>query len=108
MLTCLMVLVNVRSNMLGGDLLHRHFGRGNLIAFASLVTGLSGVGIFSTSSPTSCATRCLPGTVLRRRADPASGAVRLGETARARQKRIGTLQGLFIQWGQARPSSAHR
>ncbi|MBK5104625.1 MAG: MFS transporter, partial [Burkholderiales bacterium] len=46
LLSCLMVLVNVPGNLLGGSLLQRNFRRGSLIAFASLVTGLCGVGIF--------------------------------------------------------------
>ena len=41
-----LVLANVPGNLLGGSLLQRNFRRGSLIAFASLVTGLCGIGIF--------------------------------------------------------------
>ncbi|MBZ0132526.1 MAG: MFS transporter [Rhodocyclaceae bacterium] len=102
MLTCLMVLVNVPGNMLGGSLLHRHFGRGNLIAFASLVTGLSGVGIFLDIFPdivryALCLVLSFVGGLI-----PASVLSASASYART-PKQIGTLQGLFIQWGQAGP-----
>ena len=46
LLSCTMVLANVPGNLLGGSLLQRNFRRGSLIAFASVVTGLCGAGIF--------------------------------------------------------------
>ncbi len=102
MLTCLMVLANVPGNMLGGILLHRHFGRGNMIAFASLVTGLSGVGIFLDIFPdvvryALCLTLSFVGGLIP--ASVLSASARYARTP----KQIGTLQGLFIQWGQAGP-----
>ena len=45
LLACMMVLANVPGNLLGGSLLQRNFRRGSLIAFASVVTGLCGVGV---------------------------------------------------------------
>ena len=102
MLTCLMVLANVPGNMLGGILLHRHFGRGNMIAFASLVTGLSGVGIFLDIFPdvvryALCLTLSFVGGLIP--ASVLSASARYARTP----KQIGTLQGLFIQWGQVGP-----
>ena len=49
LLSCMMVLANVPGNLHGGSLLQRNFRRGSLIAFASLVTGLCGIGIFRVS-----------------------------------------------------------
>lgn len=102
LLTCLMVLVNVPGNMLGGSLLHRHVRRGNMIAFASLITGLSGVGIFLDIFPDAvryalCLTLSFAGGLI-----PASVLSASASYART-PKQIGTLQGLFIQWGQLGP-----
>jgi len=49
LLACMMVLANVPGYLLGGSLLQRNFRRGSLIAFASLVTGLCGIGILRVS-----------------------------------------------------------
>lgn len=101
-LSCLMVLVNVPGNLLGGSLLHRNFRRGSLIAFASLVTGLSGVGIFLDVLPdvvryALCLTLSFVGGLI-----PASVLSASASYART-PKQIGTLQGLFIQCGQIGP-----
>jgi cyanate permease len=102
LLSCLMVLANVPGNLLGGSLLQRHFRRGPLIAFASLVTGLSGVGIFLDLLPdliryalcllVSFTGGLIPVSVL-------SASASLARTP----KQIGTLQGLFIQVGNVGP-----
>lgn len=102
LLSCLMVLVNVPGNLLGGSLLHRNFRRGSLIAFASLVTGLSGVGIFLDAFPDTvryalCLTLSFIGGLI-----PASVLSASASYART-PKQIGTLQGLFIQCGQIGP-----
>jgi MFS family permease len=102
LLTCLMVLVNVPGNLLGGSLLHRNFHRGNLIAFASLVTGLSGIGIFLDGLPdllryALCLLLSFVGGLI-----PASVLSASASFART-PKQIGTLQGLFIQCGQIGP-----
>lgn len=102
LLSCLMVLVNVPGNLLGGRLLQRHFQRGNLIAFASLVTGLSGVGIFLDVFPDLvryglCLTLSFTGGLI-----PASVLSASASFART-PKQIGTLQGLFIQCGNLGP-----
>jgi cyanate permease len=102
LLTCLMVLVNVPGNLLGGSLLHRNFHRGNLIAFASLVTGLSGIGIFLDGLPdllryALCLLLSFVGGLI-----PASVLSASASFART-PKQIGTLQGLFIQGGQIGP-----
>jgi cyanate permease len=102
LLSCLMVLVNVPGNLLGGSLLHRHVRRGSLIAFASLVTGLSGVGIFLDVFPdlvryALCLTLSFTGGLI-----PASVLSASASFART-PKQIGTLQGLFNQCGQLGP-----
>jgi CP family cyanate transporter-like MFS transporter len=51
LLSCIMVLANVPGNLIGGSLLQRGWRRGNLIAGASLVTGLAGAGIFLDGLP---------------------------------------------------------
>lgn len=96
LLSCLMVLVNVPGNLLGGSLLQRNFGRGTLIAFASLVTGLSGAGIFLDLFPdltryALCLLLSFTGGLI-----PASVLSASAKFART-PKQIGTLQGLFIQ-----------
>lgn len=98
LLACLMVLVNVPGNLLGGSLLQRKFGRGNLIACASLVTGLCGVGIFLDLLPDLirygfCLLLSFTGGVI-----PASVLSASADLART-PKQIGTLQGLFNQFG---------
>lgn len=98
LLACLMVLVNVPGNLLGGSLLQRKFRRGNLIACASLVTGLCGVGIFLDLLPDlirygMCLLLSFTGGVI-----PASVLSASAELART-PKQIGTLQGLFNQFG---------
>jgi len=102
LLSCLMVLVNVPGNLLGGSLLHRDFHRGSLIAFASLVTGLSGIGIFLDGLPdllryALCLMLSFVGGLI-----PASVLSASASYART-PKQIGTLQGLFIQCGQIGP-----
>lgn len=101
-LSCLMVLANVPGNLLGGSLLHRNYRRGSLIAFASLVTGLSGVGIFLEVFPDAvryalCLLLSFIGGLI-----PASVLSASASYAKT-PKQIGTLQGLFIQCGQIGP-----
>ena len=98
LLSCMMVLVNVPGNLLGGSLLQRKFRRGNLIAFASLVTGLSGAGIFldvfaDVTRYVLCLLLSFTGGLI-----PASVLSASANLART-PKQIGTLQGLFIQVG---------
>jgi CP family cyanate transporter-like MFS transporter len=102
LLSCLMVLANVPGNLLGGSLLHRNFRRGSLIAFASLVTGLSGVGIFLDVLPD--AVRYALCLLLSFIGGLIPAAVLSASACYARTpKQIGTLQGLFIQCGQIGP-----
>ena len=98
LLSCLMVLVNVPGNVIGGSLLHRNFRRGTLIASASLVTGLCGVGIFLDLLPDParyalCLLLSFSGGVI-----PASVLSASASLART-PKQISTLQGLFNQFG---------
>jgi len=98
LLACLMVLVNVPGNVLGGTLLQRNFRRGSLIACASLITGLCGVGIFLDVLPDLvryglCLLLSFTGGVI-----PASVLSASANLART-PKQIGTLQGLFNQLG---------
>jgi cyanate permease len=102
LLSCLMVLVNVPGNLIGGALLQRHFRRGNLIAFASLVTGLSGAGIFLDVLPDLaryglCLLLSFVGGLI-----PASVLSSSASLART-PNQIGTLQGLFMQCGNLGP-----
>jgi cyanate permease len=102
LLSCLMVLVNVPGNLLGGSLLQRNFRRGTLIAFASLVTGLSGAGIFLDLFPDLiryglCLLLSFTGGLI-----PASVLSASANLART-PKQIGTLQGLFNQVGNLGP-----
>jgi cyanate permease len=102
LLSCIMVLVNVPGNLLGGSLLQRNFRRGNLIAFASLITGLCGIGIFLDVLPDLmryglCVLLSFVGGLI-----PASVLSASASLART-PKRIGTLQGLFIQIGNVGP-----
>lgn len=102
LLSCLMVLVNVPGNLLGGSLLQRHFRRGNLIVFANLVTGLSCVGIFLDVLPDLvryglCLTLSFTGGLVP--ASVLSASANYAQTP----KQIGTLQGLFMQAGNLGP-----
>lgn len=102
LLSCLMVLVNVPGNLIGGALLQRHFPRGGLIAGASLVTGLSGAGIFLDILPDLaryglCLLLSFVGGLI-----PASVLSASATLARA-PNQIGTLQGLFMQFGNLGP-----
>jgi cyanate permease len=102
LLSCLMVLVNVPGNLLGGSLLQRNFRRGTLIAFASLLTGLSGIGIFLDVFPDLiryglCLLLSFTGGLI-----PASVLSASANLART-PKQIGTLQGLFMQIGNVGP-----
>lgn len=102
LLSCLVVLVNVPGNLLGGSLLQRNYRRGSLIAFASLVSGLAGAGIFLDLLPDllryalclllSFIGGLIPASVL-------SASAQLAKTP----KQIGTLQGLFMQVGNMGP-----
>jgi MFS family permease len=102
LLSCLMVLVNVPGNLIGGSLLQRGFRRGNLIAFASLVTGLSSIGIFLDGLPdlaryALCLLLSFTGGLIP--ASVLSASASLAKTP----KQIGTLQGLFMQIGNVGP-----
>lgn len=102
LLSCAMVLVNVPGNLLGGSLLQRHFRRGNLIAGANLVTGLAGLGIFLDFLPDIaryglCLALSFTGGLV-----PASVLSASASFART-PKQIGTLQGLFMQFGNVGP-----
>ena len=102
LLSCMMVLANVPGNLLGGSLLQRNFRRGSLIAFASLVTGLCGIGIFLDLFPDLiryglCVLLSFTGGLI-----PASVLSASASLART-PKQIGTLQGLFNQVGNVGP-----
>lgn len=102
LLSCLMVLVNVPGNLLGGSLLQRNVRRGTLIACASLVTGLCGVGIFLDLFPDLiryglCLLLSFTGGVI-----PAAVLSASASLART-PKQISTLQGLFNQFGNLGP-----
>lgn len=102
LLSCAMVLVNVPGNLLGGSLLQRHFRRGNLIVSANLITGLAGVGIFLDVLPdlvryALCLLLSFTGGLI-----PASVLSASASFART-PKQIGTLQGLFMQFGNLGP-----
>lgn len=97
-LACLMVLANVPGNLLGGRLLQRNFHRGNLIAGASLIAGLCGVGVFLDLLPdllryALCVALSFVGGLI-----PAAVLSASASLART-PKQIGTLQGLFMQVG---------
>ncbi len=102
LLSCAMVLVNVPGNLLGGSLLQRHFHRGNLIVFANVVTGLCGIGIFLDALPDLaryglCLVLSFTGGLV-----PASVLSASASFART-PKQVGTLQGLFMQFGNLGP-----
>ena len=102
LLSCMMVLVNVPGNLLGGYLLQRKFRRGDLIAFASVVTGLSGCGVFLDLFPDLlryllCLLLSFTGGLI-----PASVLSASASLARS-SKQVGTLQGLFTQFGNLGP-----
>ncbi len=102
LLSCAMVLANVPGNLIGGSLLQRGWQRGNLIAAASLITGLAGVGIFLDGLPdilryALCVLLSFVGGVI-----PASVLSASAQLART-PKQIGTLQGLFMQMGNVGP-----
>lgn len=102
LLSCLMVLANVPGNLLGGSLLQRNYRRGNLIAFASLVSGLCGIGIFLDVLPdflryALCLLLSFTGGLIP--ASVLSASAQLAKTP----KQIGTLQGLFMQVGNMGP-----
>ncbi|MBI4988770.1 MAG: MFS transporter [Rhodocyclales bacterium] len=96
LLSALVIAVNVPGNLAGGALLHHHVNRGHLIAAASLVMGLAGLGIFSEGMPDALRYVCclvltgvggvIPVAVL-------SSSVVLAPTP----QQIGTLQGLYLQ-----------
>jgi CP family cyanate transporter-like MFS transporter len=102
LLSCLMVLVNVPGNLLGGSLLQRGFKRGNLIGFASLVTGLCNAGIFLDGLPDLmryglCLLLSFVGGLI-------SASVLSSSIVYARSpKQVGTLQGLFMQFSNLGP-----
>lgn len=102
LLSCLMVLANVPGNLLGGSLLQRDYRRGNLIAFASLLSGLAGFGIFLDGLPdllryALCVLLSFIGGLIP--ASVLSASAQLAKTP----KQIGTLQGLFMQVGNMGP-----
>jgi len=102
LLSCLMVLVSVPGTVLGGHLLQRHFRRSNLIAGASLVTGLSGACIFLDLFPdlvryAFCLVLSFIGALI-----PAAVLSASATFART-PKQISTLQGLFTQFSNLGP-----
>ena len=102
LLSCVMVLANVPGNLIGGSLLQRGWRRGNLIAAASLFTGLCGAGIFLDGLPDTiryllCVLLSFAGGLI-----PASVLSASAHLART-PKQIGTLQGLFMQMGNVGP-----
>ena len=98
-LTCLMLLVNVPGNLIGGSLVQRGVPRGRLIALAHTVTGLSGWWLFQDSVPDGlryalCLLLSFSGGVI-----PA--AVMSSTTVLARTpQQIGAVQGLIMQASQ--------
>jgi len=102
LLSCVMVLANVPGNLIGGSLLQRGWRRGNLIAGASLLTGLAGAGIFLDGLPdlaryALCVLLSFVGGLIP--ASVLSASAHLATTPR----QIGTLQGLFMQAGNLGP-----
>lgn len=98
-LTCLMLLVNVPGNLIGGQLVQRGVPRGRLIALAHGVTGLAGWFLFQDSLPDGlryglCLLLSFSGGVI-----PA--AVMSSSTVLARTpQQIGAIQGLIMQASQ--------
>lgn len=96
LLTALVIAVNVPGNLAGGALLHRHVDRGRLIAAASLIMGMTSLGIFSEALSDPVRYLCclilvgvggtIPVAVL-------SSSVVLATSP----QQIGTLQGLYLQ-----------
>lgn len=102
LLSCLMVLANVPGNLIGGSLLQRHVPRGNLIVGANLAAGLCGLGVFAETLPDLlryglCLLLSFIGGVV-----PASVLSSSASYART-PKQIGTLQGLYMQFGNIGP-----
>ncbi|MDO9285852.1 MAG: MFS transporter [Aquabacterium sp.] len=99
LLTCVMLLVNVPGNLIGGALVQRGVPRGRLIATAHLLTGLCGLGLFNETLPDGqryglCVALSFIGGVI-----PA--AVMSSSALLARNPRqIGALQGLIMQGSQ--------
>lgn len=96
LLSALVIAVNVPGNLLGGILLHRHANRGRMIATASFIIGLSGIGIFSDALPDLvryglCLALTFTGGVI-----PAA-VLSSSSVLAAKPQQIGTLQGLFLQ-----------
>lgn len=96
LLSCVMVLVNVPGNLLGGTLLQRNLPRGYLIAAASVVTGLSAVGVFSPGLPDALRYLCCLLVSFTGGLVPSSVLSSTASLARS-PRQIGTLQGLFMQ-----------
>ncbi|HEX5393271.1 MAG TPA: MFS transporter [Rhodocyclaceae bacterium] len=99
LLSCLMVLVNVPGNLLGGTLVQRGFRRGNLIATASVITGLSGLGMFVEGLPDLvryglCLSLSFWGGLIP------SAVISSSATLAKSPNQISTLQGLFSQGAQ--------
>ena len=96
LLTAIIVLINAPGTVLGGMLLSRKVGRGTLIAYASMATGLLSVAIYLDGLPDVARYACclllsfigglIPTAVL-------SSPLVLAKSPR----QIGTLQGLFMQ-----------
>lgn len=99
LLTCVMLLVNVPGNLIGGSLVQRGFSRGRLIALAHAVTGLSGWLLFQDRLPDGwrfalCLLLSFSGGLI-----PAS--VMSSSTVLARSpQQIGAVQGLVMQASQ--------
>ncbi len=99
LLSCVMLLACVPGNLLGGALVQRGLPRGQLVAGAHVLTGLSGLGFFSDALPDGlryalCVWMSFIGGVI-----PA--AVMSSSAALARNPRqINALQGLIMQGSQ--------
>ncbi len=102
LLTCLMVLANVPGNLLGGHLLQGGHERWRLIVIGNLTAGICGVGIFLDVLPdlpryALCVLLSFIGGLI-----PASVLTSTATLAKT-PRQIGTLQGLFMQLGNAGP-----
>lgn len=99
LLSSLMVLVNIPGNLIGGSLVQRNVSRGKLIACASLVTGLSGIGAFLNLLPDGLRYLCCLSLSFSGGLIPAAVISSSAVLARS-PRQVGTLQGLYTQGSQ--------